>query len=212
MAQEPALSALRLGYDAGDVKRAILVQLEKHGRGFTNQRMLESAAHDLAQERSDDCPRPSAADVMDVMRAATARQAHQSESQGSDDTYVGSQDSAYGGSLESNASDVEEHAEQATSGSPRANAGDAAAGDALEGEDAGFEDSATAAKQRKKSDDNKDNAEEIDFMCKICADGKVEVVMLPCGHLCSCQSCAGALVDCPICRQKVAGYVRVYLS
>ncbi len=56
---------------------------------------------------------------------------------------------------------VEEHAEQATSGSPRANAGDAAAADALEGEDAGFEDSATAAKQRKKSDDNKDNAEEI---------------------------------------------------
>ena len=66
--------------------------------------------------------------------------------------------------------------------------------------------------------------------CKICMDGEVGVVFLPCGHLCSCVNCAPALKvsfiqyparlifinyfsqDCPVCRRAIQGTVRTFLS
>merc|ERR1719431_1617638 len=48
--------------------------------------------------------------------------------------------------------------------------------------------------------------------CKICMDGEVGVVFLPCGHLCCCVNCAPALKDCPVCRTKIQGTVRTFLS
>jgi len=48
--------------------------------------------------------------------------------------------------------------------------------------------------------------------CKICMDGEVGVVFLPCGHLCSCVLCAPSLRDCPVCRTTIQGTVRTFLS
>merc|ERR1719397_1919408 len=48
--------------------------------------------------------------------------------------------------------------------------------------------------------------------CKICMDGEVGVVFLPCGHLCCCVNCAPALKDCPVCRTNIQGTVRTFLS
>ncbi|KAH9491781.1 hypothetical protein Btru_030863 [Bulinus truncatus] len=46
------------------------------------------------------------------------------------------------------------------------------------------------------------------LVCKICMDKEVKIVFLPCGHLVSCQECAVAFVDCPICRSHIRAYVR----
>merc|ERR1719244_790460 len=48
--------------------------------------------------------------------------------------------------------------------------------------------------------------------CKICMDGEVGVVFLPCGHLCCCVNCAPSLKDCPVCRSTIQGTVRTFLS
>ncbi|CAL1528891.1 unnamed protein product [Lymnaea stagnalis] len=48
--------------------------------------------------------------------------------------------------------------------------------------------------------------------CKICMDEEVCVVFLPCGHLVCCATCAPALNSCPICRAKIRGSVRTYIS
>ncbi|XP_023329577.1 uncharacterized protein LOC111702197 isoform X2 [Eurytemora carolleeae] len=48
--------------------------------------------------------------------------------------------------------------------------------------------------------------------CKVCMDGEVGVVFLPCGHLICCVSCAPSLKDCPVCRCGIQGTVRTFLS
>ena len=49
-------------------------------------------------------------------------------------------------------------------------------------------------------------------LCKICLDKPVCIVFLPCGHLCTCDSCAPAMRVCPICRTDVKGTVKTYMS
>ncbi|XP_059160168.1 uncharacterized protein LOC131943882 isoform X2 [Physella acuta] len=49
-------------------------------------------------------------------------------------------------------------------------------------------------------------------VCKICMDQEVAVVFLPCGHLVSCNDCASAMRDCPVCRKTVKGTVRAFIS
>ncbi|CAN0516181.1 unnamed protein product, partial [Laminaria digitata] len=39
-----------------------------------------------------------------------------------------------------------------------------------------------------------------------------DVLLLPCGHLCSCASCAPALRSCPICRAGIYRVQPVYRS
>ncbi|ESO85746.1 hypothetical protein LOTGIDRAFT_130366 [Lottia gigantea] len=48
--------------------------------------------------------------------------------------------------------------------------------------------------------------------CKICMDEEANIVLLPCGHLVSCATCAPALRKCPICRAGIKGTVRTYIS
>jgi len=51
--------------------------------------------------------------------------------------------------------------------------------------------------------------------CIICATRPIEVVLIPCGHLSLCLSCAVKLPSpktCPLCRQSVTQIVRVYKS
>ncbi|CAG5129110.1 unnamed protein product [Candidula unifasciata] len=49
-------------------------------------------------------------------------------------------------------------------------------------------------------------------LCKICMDEEVCVAFIPCGHLVSCSTCAPALNQCPICRAKIRGTIRTYMS
>jgi len=48
--------------------------------------------------------------------------------------------------------------------------------------------------------------------CKVCMDGEVEVVFLPCAHLVACASCATGLSNCAVCRTPIQETVRVYMS
>ncbi|KAK6166638.1 hypothetical protein SNE40_023285 [Patella caerulea] len=49
-------------------------------------------------------------------------------------------------------------------------------------------------------------------LCKICMDAESNIVLLPCGHLVSCELCAPALTKCPMCRKALRGSVKTYLS
>ena len=48
--------------------------------------------------------------------------------------------------------------------------------------------------------------------CKVCFDKNADVVLMPCGHLCSCTSCAQLLQECPVCRKKIDTAIRTYIS
>lgn len=46
--------------------------------------------------------------------------------------------------------------------------------------------------------------------CVICLTEERQVACMPCGHLCSCVSCGYSTRTCPICRQKIQSFVRIY--
>ncbi|XP_065344661.1 baculoviral IAP repeat-containing protein 7-B-like [Cloeon dipterum] len=48
--------------------------------------------------------------------------------------------------------------------------------------------------------------------CKVCLDGDVRVVFLPCGHLVTCVQCAPNFSLCPICRTEIKATVRAYFA
>ncbi|CAG9585904.1 unnamed protein product [Danaus chrysippus] len=52
----------------------------------------------------------------------------------------------------------------------------------------------------------------IEDSCKICMAAPLECVLLECGHIAACTSCARQLAECPICRQYVVRAVRVFRS
>ena len=47
--------------------------------------------------------------------------------------------------------------------------------------------------------------------CKICLDAKIEVLFLPCRHLVCCSDCATRMRECPFCRKKIDGTVKVFM-
>jgi len=49
--------------------------------------------------------------------------------------------------------------------------------------------------------------------CSVCYETKKLVVFYKCGHICCCENCAKGIVKnrCPICRQRVLDYIKVYL-
>jgi len=53
-------------------------------------------------------------------------------------------------------------------------------------------------------------------ICCMCLERKCTHVFAPCGHMCSCESCAEESMEqdqrCPLCRQEAAMTVRVYFS
>jgi len=54
--------------------------------------------------------------------------------------------------------------------------------------------------------------------CKICFDSRINTVLLPCGHACSCQDCSVKLKfatwdsKCPICRSRIQNISMLYFS
>ena len=49
-------------------------------------------------------------------------------------------------------------------------------------------------------------------LCKICMDGEIVIVFIPCGHFVSCEKCARALNNCPICREFIKDSVKTFMS
>jgi len=45
--------------------------------------------------------------------------------------------------------------------------------------------------------------------CVICLEQKCDIIFLPCGHVCVCNRCEADVVDCPLCRARVAQKVRL---
>ncbi|XP_068429733.1 E3 ubiquitin-protein ligase LRSAM1 isoform X2 [Clinocottus analis] len=48
--------------------------------------------------------------------------------------------------------------------------------------------------------------------CVVCMETGSQVIFLPCGHVCCCQVCSGALQNCPLCRSNISQHVRLYHS
>ncbi|CAF2697414.1 unnamed protein product [Rotaria sp. Silwood2] len=46
--------------------------------------------------------------------------------------------------------------------------------------------------------------------CIICVTEERQLACMPCGHLCTCVICGYALHSCPICRQQIESFVRIY--
>ena len=46
--------------------------------------------------------------------------------------------------------------------------------------------------------------------CLICLTEEKQLACMPCGHLCACVSCGYAVRSCPMCREKVQSFVRIY--
>ena len=47
-------------------------------------------------------------------------------------------------------------------------------------------------------------------LCKICLDAPIDMLLMPCRHLCCCQDCASKLNECPICRAVISDRISVY--
>ena len=65
------------------------------------------------------------------------------------------------------------------------------------------------ANEEHKLQNLKESTEELQ-KCKICMEGKLEIVFIPCGHLFSCTYCAPSCKNCPLCR-KPAKHMKIYL-
>ena len=50
------------------------------------------------------------------------------------------------------------------------------------------------------------------WTCKICFEGRIDTVILPCGHVVACKACGERLADkpCPVCKQKISRVNLVY--
>ena len=48
--------------------------------------------------------------------------------------------------------------------------------------------------------------------CRLCGDRAVDIIFLPCGHLCTCESCAATIRECCLCHDRIRGTAHVYLE
>ena len=46
--------------------------------------------------------------------------------------------------------------------------------------------------------------------CVVCTIMPAHFAMVPCGHLCACETCRHSMTSCPICRRDVRETLRVY--
>jgi hypothetical protein len=62
------------------------------------------------------------------------------------------------------------------------------------------------------------------LMCSVCLLEPVDIILIPCGHITACRICISQLelkgakkdksagLNCPVCRQKVSGIFKFYIS
>ncbi|NXP80030.1 LRSM1 ligase, partial [Ramphastos sulfuratus] len=48
--------------------------------------------------------------------------------------------------------------------------------------------------------------------CVVCMEQEPQIIFLPCGHVCCCQSCCERLQPCPLCRKDIAQRIRIFHS
>jgi len=51
---------------------------------------------------------------------------------------------------------------------------------------------------------------DISDECSICMERQIDCVLVPCGHMCACFTCAGPMEECPICRTSVDKAVKTF--
>jgi len=61
-------------------------------------------------------------------------------------------------------------------------------------------------------DDLRNGLREIERFqqCKICFKSRASIVLLPCGHVASCNSCANFVKACPLCKLPSNDWVKSY--
>ena len=50
------------------------------------------------------------------------------------------------------------------------------------------------------------------MQCKVCLDAYVGTLFLPCRHLLCCKECAENVQKCPLCRERIIGTIKVFVS
>ena len=54
----------------------------------------------------------------------------------------------------------------------------------------------------------------IEKTCCVCNMNQIEMIVLPCSHMCLCESCSNKYIksknDCPMCRKVITTIQRVY--
>ncbi|XP_015135140.2 E3 ubiquitin-protein ligase LRSAM1 isoform X4 [Gallus gallus] len=48
--------------------------------------------------------------------------------------------------------------------------------------------------------------------CVVCMEQEAQMIFLPCGHVCCCQTCCKRLQTCPLCRRDITQHVRIFYS
>ncbi|XP_059684703.1 E3 ubiquitin-protein ligase LRSAM1 isoform X1 [Gavia stellata] len=48
--------------------------------------------------------------------------------------------------------------------------------------------------------------------CVVCMEQETQMVFLPCGHVCCCQTCCERLRTCPLCRKDITQRIRIFHS
>ena len=51
-----------------------------------------------------------------------------------------------------------------------------------------------------------------DRLCKICFQNDANIVIIPCGHIITCNNCIMSLEICPICRHEILTCVKSYFA
>ncbi|XP_043575811.1 E3 ubiquitin-protein ligase LRSAM1 isoform X1 [Chiloscyllium plagiosum] len=46
--------------------------------------------------------------------------------------------------------------------------------------------------------------------CVVCLEQESQMIFLPCGHVCCCQTCGTELSTCPLCRKDIEQKIRIY--
>jgi len=69
-------------------------------------------------------------------------------------------------------------------------------------------------KEEKNEEEKKKAPEKVEEKeCKICMDAEINVVLVPCGHLCVCQNCSKVLNGrCPICKTAIQKVVKTFTT
>ncbi|NXJ68942.1 LRSM1 ligase, partial [Rostratula benghalensis] len=48
--------------------------------------------------------------------------------------------------------------------------------------------------------------------CVVCMEQETQMIFLPCGHVCCCQTCCQRLHSCPLCRRDITQRIRIFHS